>query len=152
MILESPEDTFFLSSRELAKRYEVDARRLCAHSASGLSQVRRICHRSRFISSLESPIYGFASRLRERRELPSTAIRHGVELDWRTCSLCRHAQILLASSRSRISEAGSAILVCRIDLAASLSWHLAYGLMHLGIPADALFGGTGIRAEESADD
>jgi len=34
-------------------------------------------------------------------------------------------------------------MVVGIDLAASLSWHLAYGLVHLGFPAKALVGETG---------
>src|ERR1700688_109608 len=47
--------------------------------------------------------------------------------------------IALSKSVTRAAR----IMVVGIDLAASLSWHLAYGLVHLGFPAEAPVGGTG---------
>jgi DNA-binding MurR/RpiR family transcriptional regulator len=78
------------------------------------------------------------------KKAPADRIRHGLDMDVRNLqalqtSLNPERIIALSNSIKRARR----ILVVGIDLAASLSWHLAYGLMHLGFPADAPVGGTG---------
>jgi DNA-binding MurR/RpiR family transcriptional regulator len=145
MILENPEDTFFLSSRELAKRYEVDA-------ATIVRTIQALGYRKfgEFVSDLRShfitritPYSALRAASREKKA-PADRIRHGLDMDLRNLqalqtSLNPERIIALSNSIKRARR----ILVVGIDLAASLSWHLAYGLMHLGFPADAPVGGTG---------
>jgi DNA-binding MurR/RpiR family transcriptional regulator len=145
MILESPEDTFFLSSRELAKRYEVDAATIVRTvQALGYRKFAEFVTdlRSHFITRI-TPYTALRAASREKRA-PADRIRHGVEMDLRNL---QSLQTTLDPERiialSKLVKRARRILVVGIDLAASLSWHLAYGLMHLGFPADAPVGGTG---------
>src|SRR6266478_7527690 len=145
MILESPEDTFFLSSRELAKRYEVDAATIVRTiQALGYRKFAEFVTdlRSQFITRI-TPYTALRAASREKRT-PADRIRHGVEMDLRNL---QSLQTTLDPARilalSKLVKRARRILVIGIDLAASLSWHLAYGLMHLGFPADAPVGGTG---------
>jgi DNA-binding MurR/RpiR family transcriptional regulator len=145
MILESPEDTFFLSSRELAKRYEVDAATIVRTiQALGYRKFAEFVAdlRSHFITRI-TPYAALRAASREKRA-PADRIRHGVEMDLRNL---HSLQTTLDPERiialSKLVKRARRILVVGIDLAASLSWHLAYGLVHLGFPADAPVGGTG---------
>jgi DNA-binding MurR/RpiR family transcriptional regulator len=145
MILESPEDTFFLSSRELARRYEVDAATIVRTiQALGYRKFAEFVAdlRSHFITRI-TPYTALRAASREKRT-PADRIRHGVEMDLRNL---QSLQATLDPGRiialSKMIRRARRILVVGIDLAASLSWHLAYGLMHLGFPADAPVGGTG---------
>lgn len=145
MILENPADTFFLSSRELAKRYEVDAATIVRTiQALGYRKFAEFAAdlRSHFIMRI-TPYKALKAASQERRT-PADRIRHGVEMDLRNLqslqsSLDPERIIELSKQVKRARR----IMVVGIDLAASLSWHLAYGLMHLGFPAEAPVGGTG---------
>ncbi len=133
MIFESPEDTFFLSSRELAKRYEVDA-------ATIVRTIQAL--RAHFIERI-TPYTALKAASREKRTL-SDRIRHGLEMDIRNLQALQTAiEPERVIALSRLVKRVRRILVVGIDLAASLSWHLAYGLVHLGFPAEAPAGGTG---------
>jgi DNA-binding MurR/RpiR family transcriptional regulator len=145
MILENPEDTFFLSSRELAKRYEVDAATIVRTiQALGYRKFAEFATdlRSHFITHI-TPYSALRAASREKKS-PADRIRHGMERDLRNLQAL---QTTLDPARiialSKLIKRARRILVVGIDLAASLSWHLAYGLMHLGFPADAPVGGTG---------
>jgi DNA-binding MurR/RpiR family transcriptional regulator len=145
MILESPGDTFFLSSRELAKRYDVDAATVVRTiQALGYGKFAQFAAdlRSHFIMRI-TPYTALKAASQERRSL-ADRIRHGLEMDLRNLQALR---IALEPERiialSRLVKRARRIMVVGIDLAASLSWHLAYGLVHLGFPAEAPVGGTG---------
>jgi DNA-binding MurR/RpiR family transcriptional regulator len=145
MILESPGDTFFLSSRELAKRYDVDAATIVRTiQALGYGKFAQFAAdlRSHFIMRI-TPYTALKAASQERRSL-ADRIRHGLEMDLRNLQALR---IALEPERiialSRLVKRARRIMVVGIDLAASLSWHLAYGLVHLGFPAEAPVGGTG---------
>ncbi len=145
MILENPGDTFFLSSRELAKRYDVDAATIVRTiQALGYGKFAEFAAdlRSHFIMRI-TPYTALKAASQERRPL-ADRIRHGVEMDLRNMQSLRTAldpERILALSK--LVKRARRIMVVGIDLAASLSWHLAYGLVHLGFPADAPVGGTG---------
>jgi DNA-binding MurR/RpiR family transcriptional regulator len=145
MILENPGDTFFLSSRELAKRYEVDAATIVRTiQALGYGKFAEFAAdlRSHFIMRI-TPYTALKAASQERRA-PSDRIRHGMEMDLRNLQSLRTSldpERILALSK--MVKRARRILVVGIDLAASLSWHLAYGLVHLGFPAEAPVGGTG---------
>jgi len=145
MILENPGDTFFLSSRELAKRYDVDAATIVRTiQALGYGKFAEFVAdlRSHFIMRI-TPYTALKAASQQRRSL-ADRIRHGVEMDLRNLQSLRTAldpERIIALSR--LVKRARRIMVVGIDLAASLSWHLAYGLVHLGFPAEAPVGGTG---------
>jgi RpiR family transcriptional regulator, carbohydrate utilization regulator len=145
MILENPEDTFFLSSRELARRYKVDAATIVRTiQALGYSKFAAFAAdlRSHFIARI-TPYALLKAASREKRTL-NDRIRHSLDLD------LRNLQSLQSSINSesivklaKLVKRARRIVVVGIDLAASLSWHLSYGLMSLGFAAEGPVGGTG---------
>jgi RpiR family carbohydrate utilization transcriptional regulator len=145
LILENPEDTFFLSSRELATRYDVDAATIVRTiQALGYGKFAEFAAdlRSHFITRI-TPYSLLKAASREKRTL-NDRIQNSLELDLRNLQTLRstvNAQQIIALAQ-RVKRARR-ILVIGIDLAASLSWHLAYGLMSLGFAAESPVGGTG---------
>lgn len=145
LILENPGDTFFLSSRELAKRYGVDAATIVRTiQALGYGKFAEFAAdlRSHFIMRI-TPYTALKAASQERRS-PADRIRHGVDMDLRNLQALRTGldpeRIIVLS---KMVKRARRIMVVGIDLAAALSWHLAYGLVHLGFPAEAPVGGTG---------
>jgi DNA-binding MurR/RpiR family transcriptional regulator len=145
MILEKPEDTYYLSSRELAKRYEVDAATIVRTiQALGYRKFAEFLAdlRSHFVTRL-TPYSVLKAASQEKRTV-ADRIRHNIELDLRNLQSLQStvdSERIVALSR-RVKKARR-ILVVGIDLAASLSWYLAYGLMTLGFAAEAPVGSTG---------
>lgn len=144
-ILANPDDTFFLSSRQLARRYNVDA-------ATIVRTIQVLGYRkfSEFAADLRShfltritPYTILKAASREKRSLRDR-IRHSLETDARNLhhlqsNLIPEQIIGLAKAINRSRR----IVVVGIDLAASLSWHLAYGLMSMGFAAEAPVGSSG---------
>ena len=158
MILENPEDTFFLSSRELGRRYEVDA-------ATVVRTIQVLGYRkfSEFAADLRTHFvtritpYTVLKAASKEKRTPVDRIRHSVEMDLRNLQMFQSSfdpqQII---ELSKLVKRARRIVVVGIDLAASLSWHLSYGLMSLGFPAEGPVGGTGniqkrVRALTSKD-
>ena len=145
LILENPEDTFFLSSRELAKRYNVDAATIVRTiQALGYNKYAEFTAdlRAHFVTQI-TPYAVLKAASKEKRTV-TDRIRQGMEMDRRNlqaleASLNREKVIALSKRIKRARR----ILVVGIDLAASLSWHLGYGLMTLGFNAEAPVGSTG---------
>jgi DNA-binding MurR/RpiR family transcriptional regulator len=145
MILEKPEDTYYLSSRELAKRYDVDA-------ATIVRTIQVLGYRkfSEFLADLRSHFvtritpYSVLKAASEEKRTVADRLRHNIELDLRNLqslqSTVDSERIIVLSRRVKKARR---ILVVGIDLAASLSWYLAYGLMTLGFAAEAPVGSTG---------
>ncbi len=144
-ILANPDDTFFLSSRQLARRYNVDA-------ATIVRTIQVLGYRrfSEFVADLRAhfltritPYTVLKAASREKRSLPER-IRHSLEMDMRNL---QHLQSNLVAEQiialARAINRSRRILVIGIDLAASLSWHLAYGLMSMGFAAEAPVGSSG---------
>src|SRR3984957_10438613 len=145
MILENPEDTFFLSSRELARRYKVDAATIVRTiQALGYDKFAEFAAdlRAHFITRI-TPYTLLKAASREKRSL-NERIRKSLETDQRNLQAL---QSTLDADRivalSKLVKRARRILVIGIDLAASLSWHLSYGLMSLGFAAEGPVGGTG---------
>ncbi len=144
-ILENPDDTFFLSSRELAKRYGVDAATIVRTiQALGYKKYAEFAAdlRSHFITKI-TPYTVLKAASREKRTL-ADRLRHSMEIDSRNL---HHLQTGFEAEKiivlgKRINRSRR-ILVIGIDLASALSWHLAYGLMSLGLAAEAPIGSTG---------
>ena len=144
-ILENPDDTFFLSSRELARRYEVDVATIVRTiQVLGYRKFAEFAAdlRSHFVTRI-TPYTVLKAASRERRTLVDR-IRHSMEMDERNLQHLRSnlAPETVVALAKQISSSRR-ILVIGIDLAAALSWHLAYGLMSLGFAAEAPVGSTG---------
>jgi DNA-binding MurR/RpiR family transcriptional regulator len=144
-ILDNPADTFFLSSREMAKRYDVDAATIVRTiQALGYAKFAAFAAdlRSHFITRI-TPYSLLKAASREKRTL-TDRIQNSLELDQRNL---QGLQATLDAKRivalSQLVKRARRILVIGIDLAASLSWHLSYGLMSLGFAAEGPVGGTG---------
>lgn len=145
MILETPEDTYYLSSRELAKHYGVDA-------ATIVRTIQVLGYRkfAEFVADLRTHFvthitpYAVLKAASKEKRTVADRIRHNIELDLRNLQAL---QSTVDSERitvlSKKVKAARRILVVGIDLAAALSWYLAYGLMTLGFAAEAPIGSSG---------
>lgn len=158
LILENPEDTFFLSSRELAKRYKVDAATIVRTiQALGYRKFGEFAAdlRAHFITRI-TPYALLKAASRQKRSL-NDRIQSSLEVDVRNLQSLRstlNAERIIVLSR--LVKRARRIVVVGIDLAASLSWHLSYGLMSLGFAAEGPVGGSGniqkrVRALTSKD-
>jgi DNA-binding MurR/RpiR family transcriptional regulator len=145
LILENPADTFFLSSRELAKRYNVDAATIVRTiQALGYNKYAEFTAdlRAHFVTQI-TPYAVLKAASKEKRTV-GDRIRHGMDMDLRNLqalqSSLNPAKIIALSKQVKRARR---ILIVGIDLAAALSWHLGYGLMTLGFNAEAPVGSTG---------
>jgi DNA-binding MurR/RpiR family transcriptional regulator len=139
------EETFFLSSRELAKHYNVDAATIVRTvQALGYERFADFAAdlRQHFVNQI-TPYIVLKAETQERRSV-TDRVRHCLERDNENLSVLRSSLdaervMQLAKSIHRSQR----ILVIGVDLAASLSWFLAYGLTPLGFDARAPVGSTG---------
>jgi DNA-binding MurR/RpiR family transcriptional regulator len=145
LILENPGDTFFLSSRELAKRYEVDAATIVRTiQALGYKKYAEFTAdlRAHFVTQI-TPYAVLKAASKEKRTV-ADRIRRGMDMDLQNIQALQSSlnpgKIIALSKQVKRARR---ILIVGIDLAAGLSWHLAYGLMTLGFAAEAPIGSTG---------
>ena len=144
-IVENAQDTYYLSSREMARRYGVDAATVVRTiQALGYSQY------SDFISDLRSH---FVTRITPYRMMRSaTRERCSVEAHVQNClemdrsnldAMCESVPAERIVDLARRLEKAEEIIVVGADLAYSLAWFLAYGLSWLGLRADAPMASAG---------
>ncbi|MGH9900562.1 MAG: MurR/RpiR family transcriptional regulator [Pyrinomonadaceae bacterium] len=144
-ILDNHEETFFLSSHEMAKRYAVDASTIVRTvQALGYERFADFTAdlRRHFVRHI-TPYTVMKAAARQKRSV-TDQVRYGVEMDTESLSVLRSS---LDAERvvelAKIIHRSRRILVVGVDLAASLSWFLAYSLMPLGFDAEAPVGSTG---------
>ena len=144
-ILDNHEETFFLSSREMAKRYNVDAATI-VRTAQALGYKRFADFasdlRRHFVKQI-TPYTVLKAATREKRSLPDH-VRHCLERDTENLSVLRSS---LNADRvvelTKLIHRSRRILVVGVDLAASLAGFLAYGLTPRGFDAEAPVGSAG---------
>lgn len=144
-ILDSAEETCFLSSRELAKRYRVDATTILrATQVLGYESYAAFAAdlRHHFVSRI-TPYTVLKAATREKRSV-ADHIDHALEkaqenINTLKSDLDRQRIIELA----RLIKRSRRVLVVGLDFAASLAIYLAYGLSTLGFDAEAPSGSTG---------
>jgi RpiR family transcriptional regulator, carbohydrate utilization regulator len=144
-ILDHSEETCFLSSRELAKRYDVDAATVVrAVQALGYKGFADFAFdlRQHFISRI-TPYTVLKAATREKRSVEDH-IDHTLDkalenLNDLRSNLSRDRVIALAT----LIHSSRNILVVGQDLAASIAYHLAYSLTVLGFRAEAASGSEG---------
>ncbi len=144
-ILDNHEEAVFLSSREMAKRYNVDAATVVRTTqALGYERFADFVAdlRQHFVKQI-TPYTVLKAATQEKRSV-SDHVRHGLERDAENLSVLRASLDAdrVVELAKRIHRARR-ILVVGVDLAASLAWFLAYGLTPLGFDAEAPVGSAG---------
>lgn len=146
-ILDSADETCFLSSREMAKRFHIDATTILRTTqvlgyASWADFATDL--RQHFISHI-NPYTVMKAATREKRSVQDH-IEHSFDkaldnLNAVRADLDRQGIITVAKSIKRSRR----VLVVGLDFAASLSYYLAYGLVTLGFDAEAPAGSGNLQ-------
>ena len=144
-ILDSADETCFLSSRELAKRYHVDATTILrATQVMGYKGYADFAAdlRQHFVARI-TPYAALKAATREMRSV-ADHVDHALNkaldnLNTLTSDLDRQRIVELA----KLIKRSRRVMVVGTDFAVSLSYYLAYGLSALGFDAEAPLGGTG---------
>lgn len=144
-ILENAEDSYFLSSRALAKRYNVDKTTIVRSvQILGYKKYAEFAAdlRSHFVSRL-TPYKLMKAAAREHRSV-ADHVEHSLEMDAQNLQALRsqldaNQVIRLAKQINRARR----IMVVGVDFAATLSYLLAYGLTSLGYDAEGPVGSSG---------
>lgn len=144
-ILDNHGEAYFLSSRELAKRYRVDAATVVrAVQDLGYERFADFAAdlREHFVRQI-TPYTVLKAATRKRRSV-ADHVDGGLERDTENLRVLKST---LPTERvvelARLMHRSRRILVVGVDLAASLAWFLAYGLTPLGFAAEAPVGSAG---------
>jgi DNA-binding MurR/RpiR family transcriptional regulator len=144
-ILDNYEEAYFLSSRELAKRYHVDAATVVrAIQDLGYERFADFAAdlREHFVRQI-TPYTVLKATTRKRRSV-ADHVDGGLERDTENLRVLKSSlqteRVVELAARMHRSRR---ILVVGVDLAASLAWFLAYGLAPLGFAAEAPIGSAG---------
>lgn len=144
-ILDNHEETFFLSSREMAKRYNVDAATIVRSvQALGYERFAEFVAdlRQHFVNHI-TPYTVLKAETQEKRSVQDQVL-HCLERDTESLSVLRSSlDVGRAVGLAKRIHKARRIVVVGVDLAASLAWFLAYGLTPLGFDAEAPVGSTG---------
>lgn len=145
LILQNPEDAYFLSSREMGKHYHVDAATIVRTiQALGYRKFAKFTAdlRSHFVTRITP--YTVLKAASTQKRTVADRIRQRLELDIRNLQFLQSTldpkQI---NALSQSIKKAQRILIVGIDLAATVSWFLYYGLMTLGFAAEAPVGSSG---------
>jgi DNA-binding MurR/RpiR family transcriptional regulator len=144
-ILDSADETCFLSSREIAKRYRVDATTILrATQVMGYESYADFAAdlRQHFVARI-TPYAALKAATREQRSVEDH-VDHALEkasdnLNALRSELDKRRVVELAKLIKRARR----VLVVGLDFAEALSSNLAYGLLALGFDAEAPTGNTG---------
>jgi DNA-binding MurR/RpiR family transcriptional regulator len=144
-ILDNHEETFFLSSREMAKRYNVDAATIVRTvQALGYERFADFAAdlRQHFVNHI-TPYTVLKAATQEKRSV-TDQVGHCLERDVESLSILRSSlEADRAVELAKRIHGARRILVVGVDLAASLAAFLAYGVTPLGFDAEAPVGSTG---------
>src|SRR5690349_6113610 len=144
-ILDSADETCFLSSREMAKRYHVDATTILRTTqVLGYKTYADFAAdlRQHFVARI-TPYTVLKAATREKR---SVADHVGQAFD-KALENLNNLNAILEKQKvielARTIKRSRHVLVVGLDFAASLSYYLAYGLLALGFDAEAPIGSSG---------
>jgi DNA-binding MurR/RpiR family transcriptional regulator len=144
-ILDHPEDTYFLSSRALAKRFDLDPTTIVRTiQALGYKRYGEFAAdlRSHFVSRI-TPYALMKSAVREKRSV-ANHVEHTLEVDMQNLNALRsQLDVKRVVEMAKRIDRAHRILVVGIDFAAPLSNLLAYGLVSIGYDAEAPVGSAG---------
>jgi DNA-binding MurR/RpiR family transcriptional regulator len=144
-ILASADETFFLSSHQLARRYRVNpATIIRTIQVLGYSRFADFAEdmREHFIAHL-TPYTIMEASVRATGTI-ANRMRHALEQDRRHLGALSTRSTLagILDLAKRIHRA-QRVVVVGVDLAATLASYLAYGLLPLGVDAEAPIGSSG---------
>ena len=144
-ILENHDQAYFLSSRELAKRYKVDAATVVrAIQDLGYERFADFAAdlREHFVRQI-TPYTVLRASTRKRKSV-ADHVDDGLERDTGNLRVLESSlQAKRVVELATLMHRSRRILVVGVDLAASLAWFLAYGLTPLGFAAEAPVGSAG---------
>jgi DNA-binding MurR/RpiR family transcriptional regulator len=144
-ILDNYDEAYFLSSRELARRYNVDAATVVrAIQDLGYQRFADFAAdlREHFVRQI-TPYTVLKAATRKRRSV-ADHVDGGLERDTENLRVLRSSlQTERVVELAALIHRSRRILVVGVDLAASLAWFLAYGLTPLGFAAEAPVGSAG---------
>lgn len=144
-ILESPDETFHLSSHQMARRYSVDPATIVRTvQALGYGRFADFSSdlRKHFVSRI-TPYTVMKATASERRSV-ADYIRQAVERDLESLHLlAKSLDIDQVKMLARRIIQARRVTIVGIDMAASLSSFLAYALQVLGVDAEAPAGSAG---------
>lgn len=144
-IMENPEETYFLSSRELAKRFQVDAATVVRTvQALGYEKYGDFAAalRSHFVSQI-SPYAVMKVATRDRRSI-SGHIDDCLQMSARNLAKLRsELSVQTVVEAARQIKRSRRVMVVGVDFAAPLASLLAYALTAIGFNAEAPIGTTG---------
>lgn len=146
-ILDSADETCFLSSREMAKRYHIDATTILRTTqVLGYASFADFATdlRQHFISRI-NPYTVLKAATKEKRSVEDHT-EHSLDkaldnLNAVRSDLDKQSIIAVAKSIKRSRR----VLVVGLDFATSLSYYLAYGLLALGFDAEAPVGSGNLQ-------
>jgi DNA-binding MurR/RpiR family transcriptional regulator len=146
-ILDSADETCFLSSREMAKRFHIDATTILRTTqVLGYASFAEFAAdlRQHFISRI-TPYTVLKAATREKRSVEDH-VEHSLtkaleNLNAVRSDLERQGIIAIAKSIKRSRR----VVIVGLDFAASLSYYLAYGLLALGFDAEAPVGSGNLQ-------
>src|SRR5256886_9401053 len=149
-ILDHPEETYFLSSRALAKRYDLDPTTIVRTiQALGYKRYGEFAAdlRAHFVARI-TPYALMKSAVRDKRSV-ANHVEHTLDMDIQNLNALRSQVDLkrVLDIAKRIDRARR-IMVVGIDFAAPLSNLLAYGLVLIGYDAEAPAGSVGEFAQK----
>ena len=144
-IIDSADETYFLSSREMAKRYNIDATTILRTTqVLGYETFADFAAdlRQHFVTRI-TPYTVLKAATREKRSLEDhidQSLDKSIQnLNVLKSDLDRKLVVQLARQIKRSRR----VLVVGLDFARSLSYYLAYGLLALGFDAEAPIGSSG---------
>ena len=144
-ILDSADETCFLSSREMAKRFHIDATTILRTTqVLGYGRFADFSAdlRQHFVSRI-NPYTVLKAATKEKRSVADhidQSLEKAIDnLNILKTDLAREGVINLA----KLIKRSRRVLVVGLDFASSLSYYLAYGLLALGIDAEAPIGSSG---------
>ena len=145
-ILGEPQETFFLSSREMAQRYGVDTATIVRTiQAMGYQKYADFAHdlRDHFVTQI-TPYTAMKAAARKNGSV-ADYVGRSIEQDLENLTALKanldvNRVVELAKQIHRTRR----IVVVGLDFAASLAMSLAYGLVRLGCDAEAPTGSTGV--------
>lgn len=144
-ILDHPEDSYFLSSRALAKQYSVDTATVVRTvQALGYERYADFAAdlRAHFLSRI-TPYTLMKSAARDKRSI-ADHVEHSLELDAHNLQALRAGLPAEEIIRmAKIVDRSRRVLVAGVDFAAALAHMLAYALVAIGMDAEAPIGSTG---------
>lgn len=145
-ILDEPHETYFLSSREMARRYDVDSATVVRSvQAMGYQKFADFAHdlRNHFVTQI-TPYTAMKAAAQKNRSV-ADYVQQSLNQDLENLSALKVGLDVqqIADLAKQIHRARR-IIVVGIDFAASLAMSLAYGLVRLGCDAEAPEGTTGV--------